>query len=478
VASGSLLYASFTVIARRTFLRGVTQVAALSALGGLAPLLRAWQSANTLPDGRLIVRSRSPQDLETPVGLLRDWITPNEIFFVRSHLPTPNVEIAKWALTVNGSVERRLTLSLDDLMALPRVDSVVTLECAGNGRAFFDPPVAGVQWQKGAVGTSRWTGVRLADVLQRAGVKATANFVLFDGADRPVGTVPDFVRTIPMAKAMHRDTLLAFEMNGSPLPAAHGLPLRAIVPGWEGAYWVKWLTTIDVLDGQHDGFFVQTAYRYPRRPVAPGTVVAASDMDPLTGLTVKSLIVTPAEGAALPLDRIRVTGFAWAGEADIARVDVSMDGGRSWQRASLGRERSPYAWRAFDHEWRVRAPGAYTLLARATDTRGRVQNDAPSWNPSGYLWNAVDRVTVTLGTAAPPAGPPPAVRTELPSDSDVSLVRQKCLVCHDADLIAQQRLSEAGWSREIDKMIRWGASLTDDERGRLLGYVVRHFPSR
>src|SRR6185503_9793031 len=127
-----------------------------------------------------------------------------------------------------------------DLMALPRVDSVVTLECAGNGRAFFDPPVAGVQWQKGAVGTSRWTGVRLADVLQRAGVKATANFVLFDGADRPVGTVPDFVRTIPMAKAMHRDTLLAFEMNGSPLPAAHGLPLRAIVPGWEGAYWVKW----------------------------------------------------------------------------------------------------------------------------------------------------------------------------------------------------------------------------------------------
>jgi len=466
------------VIARRTFLRSATQVAALGSLGGLAPLLHAWQNASTLPDRRLIVRSRSPQDLETPVGLLVDWITPNDLFFVRSHLPTPNVEMAKWALTVDGSVERRLTFTLDDLMALPRVDSVVTLECAGNGRAFFDPPVAGVQWLKGAVGTSRWTGVRLADVLQRAGVRATANFVLFDGADRPVGTVPDFVRTLPIAKAMHRETLLAFEMNGAPLPVAHGFPLRAIVPGWEGAYWVKWLTTIDVLDAQHDGFFVQTAYRYPRKPVAPGTVVPISEMDPLTGLTVKSLIVTPADGAALPVDRLRVAGFAWAGEADIVRVDVSMDGGRSWQRASLGRDRSPYAWRAFDHEWRVRAPGTYTLLARATDARGRVQNDLPPWNPSGYLWNAVDRVSVTLGTAASPGRPLPAVRADLPPDADVSLVRQTCVVCHDADLIAQQRLSEAGWSREIDKMIRWGASITDDERGRLLGYLIRQFPPR
>ena len=466
------------MITRRTLLHAATRAAALSSLGGLGPLVHALQSPGARPDPRLLVRSRTPQDLETPVGLLTDWITPNDVFFVRSHLPTPTILRANWALAVTGSVGQPLTLRLDDLRALPQTTLVATLECAGNGRAFFDPPVAGVQWQKGAVGNARWTGVRLADILKRAGAGGTAQFVLLDGADGPVGTVPDFLRTLPMTKATHPDTLLAFEMNGAPLPASHGFPLRAIVPGWEGAYWVKWLTTINVLDAQHDGFFVQTAYRYPRQPVAPGTVVPANEMEPLTGLTVKSLIVTPADGAAVPAGRLRVAGFAWTGEGEIARVDVSTDGGKSWRRTSLGRDHERYAWRAFEYEWRGIPAGAYTVVARATDSRGRTQTAVPQWNPSGYLWNAPDRVSVTVGGSAAPAKMPATADLGLPTDADTGLVRQKCVVCHDGDLIAQQRLNEAGWSREIDKMTRWGASLTDEERRRLLDYLVRHFPPR
>ena len=464
------------MISRRTFLHGATHVAALGAVAGFAPPV-ARQRGGSQPDARLIVRSRTPQDLETPVSLLTDWITPNESFFVRSHLPTPNVDRAAWSLTVSGAVERPLTLRFEDLQALPRVTTVATLECAGNGRAFFDPPVAGVQWQRGAVGNARWTGVRLIDVLRRAGARPTAQFVLLDGADRPVGAVPDFARTLPIAKAAHRDTLLAFEMNGVPLPISHGHPLRAIVPSWEGAYWVKWLTGVTVLDTQHDGFFVQTAYRYPRQTVAPGSAVPANEMEPLTAMAVKSLIVSPEDGATLPPGRLRVSGFAWTGEAQVARVDVSMDGGRSWQRASLGRDREPYAWRAFEYEWRGTSPRTYTVMSRATDSRGRTQMDVPAWNPSGYLWNAPDRVTVAVGGAAAPVKTA-ARDLALPADEDTALVRQKCLVCHDADLIAQQRLNEAGWSRELDKMARWGATATDDERRRLLGYLVRHFPPR
>ena len=465
------------MISRRTFLHGATQVAALGAVSGLAPL-GARQRGGSQPDARLIVRSRTPQDLETPVTLLADWITPNDVFFVRSHLPTPNVDGTSWALTVAGAVERPITLRFDDLQALPRVTKVATLECAGNGRAFFDPPVAGVQWERGAVGNARWTGVRLSDVLQRAGVRSTGQFVLLDGADRPVGTVPDFTRTLPIAKAMHRDTLLAFEMNGVPLPLAHGFPLRAIVPGWEGAYWVKWLTSITALETQHDGFFVQTAYRYPRQPVAPGSVVPAGEMEPLTGMTVKSLIVSPEPGASLPAGQLRVSGFAWTGEGEVARVDISTDGGRSWQRARLGRDREPYAWRAFEYEWRGSSPGTSTVISRATDSRGRTQRDVPQWNPSGYLWNAPDRITVTVGGLAASAKRAAAPELTLPVGDDSALVRQRCLVCHDADLVAQQRLNEAGWSRELDKMARWGASFTDEERRRLLDYVVRHFPPR
>jgi DMSO/TMAO reductase YedYZ molybdopterin-dependent catalytic subunit len=347
---------------------------------------------------QLIVHSARPEDLETPAHLLTSWITPNELFYVRSHFYTPAVSLESWRLHVDGNVERPLHLTLDAIRAMHPATHVVTLECAGNGRAFYQPPVAGVQWRKGAVGTARWTGVRLRDVLREAGMRTGARHVWLDGADQGPGRAPDFVRNLPLDKALHPDTLLAYEMSGGPLPPAHGFPLRAIVPGWEGAYSVKWLTDIHVSDQEHQGTFVQSSYRYPKRPVAPGTAVETAETIPLKGLVVKSLITAPASDTAVPLGHVLITGMAWAGEEEIRRVEVSTDAGRSWKSARLGRDRAPYAWRNFELEWHVREPGTYLVVSRATDHRGHTQPIVPDWNPGGYLWNAVDQVRVNAGS--------------------------------------------------------------------------------
>ena len=199
---------------------------------GAALLLQVGAGRND----RLVIRSESPADFETPVSLLdQSWMTPNDVHFVRSHLRTPRVSLETWRLKIDGEVERPLSLTLQDLSRYPRVDQVVTLECSGNGRAFHDPPVAGIQWEKGAVGTARWTGVRLVDVLREAGVKSGGKHLVADGADSPIGNVPDFIRSIPLEKALHPATMLATQMNGEPVPLVHGFPLRLIVPGWESA---------------------------------------------------------------------------------------------------------------------------------------------------------------------------------------------------------------------------------------------------
>jgi len=384
-----------SALPRRAFLRLVSSVGAVAASTSFLPgeVLLARQ---VLSKERLIARSMNPEDFETPAHLLTSWITPNDLFFVRSHFYTPSLPGEGWKLRVDGEVNNPLTLTLDDLRRLPSHTAVVTLECAGNGRAFFEPPVAGIQWEKGAVGTARWTGVRLADVLRQAGVRLSARYVWLDGADRGIGRAPDFVRHVPMQKAMHLETLLAYEMNGQPLPVPHGLPLRAIVPGWEGAYSVKWLTHIQVSDREHEGPFVQSGYRYPRRPVQPGTLVAAADTEPLRALPVKSLITSPANGANVRVGPVSISGFAWAGEAAIRGVDVSTDGGRTWTQARLGQDRAPYAWRQFEHTWRPTEAGSFVVLSRANDDHGRVQPIIPDWNPAGYLWNAVDQARLNV----------------------------------------------------------------------------------
>jgi DMSO/TMAO reductase YedYZ molybdopterin-dependent catalytic subunit len=382
-------------IPRRVFLNAFCRAGA--ALAACVHVSVGRLLAQNPASDRLIVHSARPEDFETPSHLLGSWITPNDVFYVRSHFYTPDIDEAAWRLRIDGDVERPLSLTLNELRQMRPVTRAVTLECAGNGRAFFQPPVAGVQWRKGAVGTARWTGVRLLDLLRQAGMKAGTRHVWLDGADVGIGRAPDFIRNVPVDKATHPDTLLVYEMNGQTLPVAHGFPLRAVVPGWEGAYSVKWLTHIRAADREHDGAFVQSGYRYPRRPVMPGTPVAPADTVPLTGLVVKSLITAPAANSVVPLGRVSITGVAWAGEDEVRQVDISTDHGRTWAASRLGRDRAPYAWRQFEYEWQVREPGAYLVLSRATDSRGRVQPIVAEWNPAGYLWNAIDQVHVNAG---------------------------------------------------------------------------------
>ncbi len=384
-------------LSRRDWLR---TVAAAGAAAGLTrvPAVDAFtrQAAAAAPDGkdpRMIIRSARPPDYETPVALLDSWITPNDRFYVRSHIPTPPlVAVEDLSLQVDGVVGTPLTLTLDALKALPRATVTVSLECAGNGRAFFEPTMPGIQWERGAVGNARWTGARLADILTKAGVRDSARNVAMYGADRPLGTMPPFIRQVPIAKAMHPDTIIAYEMNGEPLPLVHGFPFRAIVPGWEGAYAVKWLSRLEAIETDFDGFWVATAYRYPTRPVAPGAAVAPADMAPVQGLVVKSIITRPLDGTVTAPGRVAVAGHAWAGERDIARVDVSTDRGVTWQPARLVGEQARYAWRRFEFEFEATAPGSHVVLSRATDSEGETQPMVPAWNPSGYLWNVADLV--------------------------------------------------------------------------------------
>jgi len=347
-------------------------------------------------DARLLIRSPNPLDLETPTALLDAFITPVAAFYVRSHMMAPRAEEGAWRLVIDGEVATPQSLSLSDLRGMPALTVTATLECAGNGRAFFDPPVAGIQWRRGAVGTARWTGVRLVDLLKRAGALPSGTHVWMAGGDRPFGTQPSFVRQLPIAKAADPDTLVAYAMNDVPLPSDHGFPLRVIAPGWEGAYSVKWLDRLTVAPRDHDGFWVASAYRYPATRVAPGAAVDAKQMEPLTGLAVKSLITRPLEGAVVAPGRVAVAGFAWAGETDVAKVDVSTDGGASWQPARLIGDRVPYTWRRFEFAFDVTRPESYTILSRATDGRGHTQPVVPPWNPSGYLWNAPDQVRIDV----------------------------------------------------------------------------------
>ena len=359
-------------------------------------LAQAPNAAQRVGKGSLIIRSTRPPDFETPVSLLDSFITPVDRFYLRNHMPIPQIDAATWSLKVGGEVGSPLSLSLDEIKKMPATTITATLECAGNGRAFFEPAVAGVQWEKGAVGTARFTGVRMSEILKKAGAKATGINVELHGGDKPPGTMPAFVRQVPMQKAMHPDTLLAWDMNGQSITAPHGAPLRAIVPGWEGAYSVKFLSELNVLAKDTDSFWYVTGYRYPNHRVAPGTAVDAKDMEPLKGLAVKSLITTPAAGASLAPGKISVGGFAWAGENDITKVDISTDNGATWTPAQLSGEKANFTWRRFDFDFAAAKPQSYLILSRATDSKGNMQPAVAQWNPSGYLWNQYDSVRIEV----------------------------------------------------------------------------------
>jgi DMSO/TMAO reductase YedYZ molybdopterin-dependent catalytic subunit len=438
--------------------------------GAIAALLpRALGAADTADASRMIVRSPKPEDLEMPLDGFTEWITPLDRFFVRCHTYTPQVNLRDWSLKIGGVVDHPITLTMADLKKLPRVELVGVLECAGNGRSFYQPRVAGTQWAFGSVGNGRWAGVRFRDVLHQAGIQDSAREILCDGADVPLAKMPDFQRTLPVAKALHPDTLLAYEMNGQALPVEHGFPLRVIAPGWAGDSWVKWLQQVEVLDHEFEGFWMKSAYRHPTHPVPPGAAVDPAEMVPVTDLNVKSSIATPA-GWAKP-GAVQVQGVAWSNSSPVSKVEVSTDGGQSWKMAKLIGKQTQYGWRLWRHDWKA-AEGKYSLLSRATNMAGQMQPLSEEWNPNGYLWNVAQPVAVTIAAQAPSN---PRAETSISPEDYPEGYRAACFGCHDEHMMQQQRLTNAQWDREINKMTGWGASVPPQDREAIVKYLADRY---
>jgi DMSO/TMAO reductase YedYZ molybdopterin-dependent catalytic subunit len=371
------------------------------ALGHVIPRVQAEESTLSKNEAdHLIVRVARPLDAETPVQEFASYLTPNSRFFVRSHFGPPPAELLSdqsWRLKVGGLVDRPLTFTLKKLKQFQEVTLTAVVQCSGNGRASHRPKTPGVQWERGAVGNARWTGVRLRDVLAQAGLQTKGRHIQLQGADRPVATtVPLFVRSIPVEKALHPDTILAYQMNDRPLPPLHGAPLRVITPGWMADSCIKWLTEITVSQDEAQGYYMQTAYRHPTRPVMPGEAIAAGDLKPVEAMIVKSLIAQPQDGASLVPGLVTIQGVAWTGEGKIVKVELSVDEGQTWEPARFIGEDQPCAWRQWQYIWQATGSGPRTILCRATDDHGQTQPKASPWNPSGFLWNGWDRVSVTV----------------------------------------------------------------------------------
>jgi DMSO/TMAO reductase YedYZ molybdopterin-dependent catalytic subunit len=405
---------------RRRFL-GTVGIAAMSAalgatirfgrhmpLGYVPAALAAGGSPGSLvvDKGDLRVLNDRPFNAETPPHLLDDEFTPNHRHFVRDNgippQPTPEY-LSGWRLTIDGEVRRKLVLSIEALERYPQVERAVVLECAGNGRATFKPQVRGNQWTIGAVGCAVYRGVRLRDVLNDAGLEPSATYTAYYGADGHLSGDPGKVpisRGTPIGKALDEHTLIAFEMNGAPLPIAHGAPARLICPGWPASASGKWVRRIWIRDREHDGpGMTGMSYRMPERPVFPGSWVDERDMRIIERMPVKSVITSPRNGVQMKPGRIfEVRGHAWSGERGIQAVHVSTDFGATWMGCSLKRPRNRHAWQRWSKQLAFPQSGYYELWARATDSDGQMQPMVvPGWNPEGYLNNAMHRVGVIVG---------------------------------------------------------------------------------
>lgn len=342
----------------------------------------------------LVVHRCHPLNAETSIpALIGGAVMPNAHFYVRNHFQIPMLDSSKWRLVVSGLVERPLELSLRELQNLPSESRVVTLECAGNGRWQLDPPVDGEQWQLGAVSTAEWTGAPLIDILDRAGIKPTAREVVLRGADggtldgRP--EIVRFERSLTVDQIRESRALLAYAMNGEPLPIQHGYPLRVVVPGWYGVTSVKWLTEIVVSDRPFQGYFQTERYFYEWR--GDDQLVK----EPLTLQRVRAMIVEPRSGQRLANGDLTIRGVAWSGAAPIARVEVSVADG-PWQECRLVGDRKRYSWQWWELSVRVGQKGTLSLRARATDLAGHTQPESPEWNRLGYGNNGIQEVSVDL----------------------------------------------------------------------------------
>ncbi|AZZ89734.1 twin-arginine translocation signal domain-containing protein [Hahella sp. KA22] len=403
---------------RRGFLKGAGLGAMGAMLGMAIPFHRNFPSG-LIPaamaedteiglfggkDGLTLLNDR-PINAETPAHLLDDAVTPTSRHFVRNNGVVPEIahrmDASDWKLTIDGEVEKVLELSLDELKSkFKPVTLKLQLECGGNGRAAFNPPAKGNQWTVGAIGNAEWTGVRYADLLKAAGVKPSAIYTAHHSLDGHLSGDPSktpISRGVPISKAMDPHSIIAYAMNGEPLPALHGFPVRTICPGWPGSTSQKWLSRIQLRDVVHDGpKMTGSSYRVPKFPVAPGTHVADEDYQIIESMPVKSLITTPQTNQTIKTRTLKVHGHAWAGDNVVKRMDISYDFGVTWVQADLKAPPNPYSWQEWYAEVTFPTRGYYEIWARATDDKGNMQPFAVNWNPKGYLNNSMHRIAVIV----------------------------------------------------------------------------------
>ena len=368
-----------------------------SAQGPIAPADPSLEGK----DAGVVVIGELPLVAETRPEALDDDTTPAEKFFIRNNgnVPEATRDPERWTLSIDGEVDHAVALSLGEIKAkFPFVTQRMVLECGGNGRSFFSPVAEGVQWHHGGAGCAEWTGVRLRDVLQAAGLKDGARFTGHFGADPalPGELAPPISRGIPIAKALDPNTLLAFGMNGKPLLPVHGFPLRIVVPGWVGSVSHKWLTRILIRKDRHDGTLMDPwSYRVPKNPVLAGDQIDPTTFVDLESMPVRSVITSPAENEMVAANKpLTIRGAAWAGDQTIRLVEISKDKGAIWQPAELVSPKNPYDWTRFSASISL-APGTHELWSRATDSAGKVQpNEAVGWNPHGYGANPVHKLVL------------------------------------------------------------------------------------
>ena len=389
----------------------LTGAAAFGAAAATAP---AWADTITLPlpgrpgerpmttafpqKGPMILQRTRPPLLETPFEVFdKGVMTPNDQFFVRWHWAAipEEVDVTAFRLAVRGHVDTPLALTLSDILALPRMELAAVNQCSGNSRGFYMPPVAGGQWANGAMGNARWTGVRLRDVLDKAGVKAGALVVRFNGLDEPVvDTAPDFMKSLDIDHARDGEVMLAYQMNGEQLPLLNGFPLRLVVPGWYSTYWVKMLNDIEVLDAPDENFWMKTAYRIPDTPnadVKPGET--GFKTVPINKMVPRAFFTNLKTGDKVkPGTPFAIRGLALGGDKGVQAVDLSSDGGTTWTAMTLGRDEGTYSFRQWQGQVIAPASNDLTLLVRCTNTAGLSQPMRPNWNPNGFMQNGIERI--------------------------------------------------------------------------------------
>ncbi len=428
-------------LTRRKLLREVTIAAGAVATGGFSAVTNLFAQQSEIPSDEkslpsftgpsqnpywnsigpvvqypqkvpLVLLTDRPVQLETPRHYFEAAFTPNQAFYVRWHLDEiPNsVDLTAWRLSIEGSVERPLKFSMSDLSSKFKPVSVAAVnQCSGNSRSKFQPRVPGGQWGHGAMGNAKWTGVPLRELLDAAKIKQDALFVQFQGLDKGKGPEGrgshEFLKSLDLKNPVLDDCVVAYAMNGEPLPMLNGFPVRLVVPGYFATYWMKGLSWIRVLDKPDENFWMKTGYRVPDTPrghTTPADIKAGNVKTvPISRMPVRSFIVTP-DGASKLVAQLQLTirGIAFSGYGSINKMEISVDDGKSWAPADLGEDHGTYSFRPWSYRWTPPRPGRYLLAARATDGKGNVQPDDGVWNPGGYLWNRIERQEVVVGRSS------------------------------------------------------------------------------